>query len=60
MLRIKTTTPTNGPSIIVDAQTDCGVSSNWLLLILLLIGQVIQTLILEVLLVVDWIVVKFI
>ena len=30
VLNIFTYTPTNGPSIIVDAQTDCGISSNWL------------------------------
>ena len=30
VLNIFTYTPTNGPSIIVDAQTDCGISSSWL------------------------------
>ena len=29
-LNIFTYTPTNGPSIIVDAQSDCGISSSWL------------------------------
>ena len=30
VLNIFTYTPTNGPSIIVDAQSDCGISSSWL------------------------------
>ena len=30
VLNIFSYTPTNGPSIIVDAQTDCGISSSWL------------------------------
>ena len=30
VLNIFTYTPTNGPSIIVDAQTDCGISSSWM------------------------------
>ena len=30
ILNIFTYTPTNGPSIIVDAQSDCGISSSWL------------------------------
>ena len=30
VLNIFTYTPTNGPSIIVDAQSDCGMSSSWL------------------------------
>ena len=30
VLNIFTYTPTNGPSIIVSAQTDCGISSSWL------------------------------
>ena len=29
VINIFTYTPTNGPSTIVDAQTDCGFSSNW-------------------------------
>ena len=29
-MNIFTYTPTNGPSIIVDAQSDCGISSSWL------------------------------
>ena len=49
VLNIFSYTPTNGPSIIVDAQSDCGISSSWLFAILLLIEQVIQTLNLEVL-----------
>ena len=30
VLNIFTYTPTNGPTIIVDAQSDCGISSSWL------------------------------
>ena len=30
VLNIFTYTPTNGPSIIVDAQSDCGISSSWM------------------------------
>ena len=30
VLNIFSYTPTNGPSIIVDAQSDCGISSSWL------------------------------
>ena len=30
VLNIFTYTPTNGPTIIVDAQTDCGISSSWM------------------------------
>ena len=30
VLNIFTYSPTNGPSIIVDAQSDCGISSSWL------------------------------
>ena len=30
VLNFFTYTPTNGPSIIVDAQSDCGISSSWL------------------------------
>ena len=30
VINIFTYSPTNGPSIIVDAQSDCGISSNWL------------------------------
>ena len=30
VLNIFAYTPTNGPSIIVDAQSDCGISSSWL------------------------------
>ena len=30
VLNIFTYTPTNGPSIIVNAQSDCGISSSWL------------------------------
>ena len=30
VLNIFTYTPTNGPSLIVDAQSDCGISSSWL------------------------------
>ena len=30
ILNIFTYTPTNGPTIIVDAQSDCGISSSWL------------------------------
>ena len=30
VLNIFTYAPTNGPSIIVDAQSDCGISSSWL------------------------------
>ena len=30
VLNIFTYTPSNGPSIIVDAQSDCGISSSWL------------------------------
>ena len=30
VLNIFTYTPTNGPSIVVDAQSDCGISSSWL------------------------------
>ena len=30
VFNIFTYTPTNGPSIIVDAQSDCGISSSWL------------------------------
>ena len=30
VINIFTYNPTNGPSIIVDAQSDCGISSNWL------------------------------
>ena len=30
VINIFTYTPTNGPSIIVDAQSDCGISSSWL------------------------------
>ena len=29
-MNIFTYTPTNGPTIIVDAQSDCGISSSWL------------------------------
>ena len=29
VINIFTYSPTNGPSIIVDAQSDCGISSNW-------------------------------
>ena len=30
VLNIFTYTPTNGPTIIVDAQSDCGISSSWM------------------------------
>ena len=30
MLRVFTFTPTNGPTTIVDAQSNCGISSSWL------------------------------
>ena len=30
VINIFTYTPTNGPSILVDAQSDCGISSSWL------------------------------
>ena len=30
VLNIFTYSPTNGPSVIVDAQSDCGISSSWL------------------------------